>query len=233
MRLIHKFYHLIQRGASKNYQRGKRVMFLSNNIKKQCLAIVTLLLTPVMLPFMAITALRIYFYANKNNVSKADAAIVLGAAAWGDKPSPVFQERINHAINLYKSGFVRRIIFTGGIGKNKKVAEATVGKKYAMVHGVKRADILTEAESKSTLGNIQNAKIVADEADLSKFLIVSDPLHLKRAVSMARDLGMDAHPSATPTSRFKSFKSKLVFLVRETCGYFAYVLLRKFCQKNT
>jgi uncharacterized SAM-binding protein YcdF (DUF218 family) len=203
-------------------------MFLSGKIKRLCLAIITLLLTPIMLPFVAITALKIYIYGQKNNVNKADAAIVLGAATWGEKPSPVFRERINHAINLYKNGFVSRIIFTGGIGENKKVAEATVGKKYAMVHGVKKAHILTEAESKSTLENIQNAKIVANEADLSKFLIVSDPLHLKRAVFMARDLGMDAHPSATPTSRFISFKSKLFFLIRETYGYFVYLLFRKF-----
>ncbi|WP_035140626.1 YdcF family protein [Fischerella sp. PCC 9605] len=201
-------------------------MLLSYRFKKRYFALAVICLTPVILPVIAITAFSIYLYNSKNNIHQADAAIVLGAAAWEDKPSPVFRERINHAINLYKTGNVHNIIFTGGIGKNSEYAEAIVGKQYAIAHGVKKSDILIEAESLTTLQNIKNALKVASSTQLSKFLIVSDPLHLKRAVLMAQDLGMDAHPSGTPTSRYRSFKSKLKFLVRETYSYFIYLLLR-------
>lgn len=198
-------------------------MLLIDNIKQQCLAIALLFLTFGILPLMA-TAVNIYFYGRKNKVTNADAAIVLGAAVWENKPSPVFRERINHAINLYKRGKVSSIIFTGGIGKDKEIAEATVGKRYAMARGVEKSDILIETKSQTTLQNLKNAKQVASSQDLSKFIIVSDPLHLKRAVLMARDLGMNAYPSATPTTRYQSFKSKLKFLVRETSAYFVYQL---------
>lgn len=172
------------------------------------------------------TALSIYFYGSNSNIIKGDAAIVLGAAVWVDKPSPVFTERINHAINLYKSGDIRTIIFTGGIGEKNEPAEAVVGKKYAIAQGVKAADILTETESRTTYQNLKNAQKVALSHQLSKFLIVSDPLHLKRAVLMARDLGMDAYPSPTPTTRYRRFKSKFEFLTRETFFYFVYLIFK-------
>jgi uncharacterized SAM-binding protein YcdF (DUF218 family) len=174
----------------------------------------------------ATTAFSIYIYGNPNNVIKADAAIVLGAAVWGEQPSPVFRERINHAINLYKKRTVRNIIFTGGIGAEKALAEAIVGKRYAMERGVKEADILIETESHTTHQNLKNALEVASNKKLRKFLIVSDPLHLKRAVLMAQDMGMEAYPSPTPTTRYRSFKSQFEFLMRETYFYFVYLVLK-------
>ncbi|MEC4814632.1 MAG: YdcF family protein [Scytonema sp. PMC 1069.18] len=171
------------------------------------------------------TASSIYFYGSRNQAIRADAAIVLGAAVWGDQPSPVFKERINHAINLYKKGIVRSIIFTGGIGENKEHPESVVGKRYAIKRGVKEADILVETESRTTYQNLTKAWEVASPRQFSKFLIVSDPLHLKRAVFMARNMGMDAYPSATPTTRYRTLKTQFQFLMRETYFYFVYLVL--------
>ncbi|MBW4627269.1 MAG: YdcF family protein [Brasilonema octagenarum HA4186-MV1] len=198
----------------------------SYQTKTQWLALVILGIMSALLLVVAITAFSIYFYGRANRVVKTDAAIVLGAAVWGDKPSPVFRERINHAIHLYKRGVVRTIIFTGGVGKNDDTSEAVVGKRYAMARGVKETDILVETESHTTHQNLENAQKVADKYHLSKFLIVSDPLHLKRAVLMAQDMGMDAYPSPTPTTRYRSFKSQFEFLMRETYFYFVYLVLK-------
>ncbi|BAY43005.1 hypothetical protein SAMD00079811_05830 [Scytonema sp. HK-05] len=198
----------------------------SYQTKTQWLALVVLGIVSALLLVVAITAFRIYFYGSANRIVKADAAIVLGAAVWGDEPSPVFRERINHAINLYKRGIVRTIIFTGGVGKNDHLAEAVVGKRYAMARGVKPANILIETESHTTHQNLEYAQKVASLYHQSKFLIVSDPLHLKRAVLMAQDLGMDAYPSPTPTTRYRSFKSQFEFLMRETYFYFVYLVLK-------
>jgi uncharacterized SAM-binding protein YcdF (DUF218 family) len=189
-------------------------------------ALVLLGIASTTLLVFATTAFSIYIYGNPNNVIKADAAIVLGAAVWGEQPSPVFRERINHAINLYKKRTVRNIIFTGGIGAEKALAEAIVGKRYAMERGVKEADILIETESHTTHQNLKNALEVASNKKLRKFLIVSDPLHLKRAVLMAQDMGMEAYPSPTPTTRYRSFKSQFEFLMRETYFYFVYLVLK-------
>lgn len=175
---------------------------------------------------ISFTAFNIYVYGYESSHIKADAAIVLGAAVWGNEPSPVFRERINHAVNLYQNEDVRNIIFTGGVGEINEPAEAIVGKLYAVKEGVKETNIFVETESENTRQNLINARKVALDNKLSKFLIVSDPLHLKRAVLMAQDLGMDAYPSPTPTTRYRSFKSKLEFLMRETYFYIIYSLLK-------
>lgn len=194
-------------------------------MNKQWITLASLgVVSSLLLVFLA-TAYSIYFYGNRYKVIKADAAIVLGAAVWGDKPSPVFRERINHSINLYKKGVVRNIIFTGGVGEAKELAEAVVGKRYAIQRGVKENDIFIETKSRTTHENLKNAQAVASQHQLSKFLIVSDPLHLKRAVLMAQDMGMDAYPSPTPTTRYRSVKSQFQFLMRETYFYFVYLVL--------
>ena len=78
----------------------------------------------------------IYICGNKKLTAPVDAAIVLGAAAWGNNPSPVFKERINHAIRLYRQGLCRYIIITGGKGFPDEPGESVIGKKYALKNGI-------------------------------------------------------------------------------------------------
>lgn len=188
--------------------------------------LILLALISALLLAITSTAISIYVYGNKIHTTKAEAAIVLGAAVWGKEPSPVFRERINHAINLYKNQDVNKIIFTGGVGESNEPAEAVVGKRYALARQVKLNDIITETESRTTYQNLKNARSLASIYQLNKFLIVSDPLHMKRSVLMARTLGMDAYPSPTPTTRYSSFHSQMEFLIRETFFYFVYLMFK-------
>jgi uncharacterized SAM-binding protein YcdF (DUF218 family) len=174
----------------------------------------------------AIAAVNIYFYGNNYKHIQADVAIVLGAEVWGNEPSPVFRERINHAISLYKNQNIRIIIFTGGVGVGKELSEAEVGKLYAMKNGVKENDILIETKSRTTRQNLINAREIIDSKQFSKILIVSDPLHMKRAVLMARDLGINAYPSPTLTTRYRTVESQFQFLLRETYFYLIYLIFK-------
>ncbi|NJN94033.1 MAG: YdcF family protein [Anaerolineales bacterium] len=169
-------------------------------------------------------AWTIYAYPFTAAPVQADAAIVLGAAAWGERPSPVFRERINYAIALYERGAVRKLIFTGAQADASEPAEAVVAQQYALDHGIPADDILIETRSHSTQENLYYAQQVAQAQHLSRLLIVSDPLHLKRAVLIAQDLGMDAYPAPTPTTRYRSLSSQFKFLTRETYFYTAYLL---------
>ncbi len=195
-------------------------------LKKRWLALTLLGLISMFLVVFGYSALSIYLYGSNTSKVPADAAIVLGAAAWGDKPSPVFRERINHGINLYKRNDIQQLIFTGGQGESSEPAEAIVAKRYAIAQGVDAADILTETQSRTTRQNLYYASQVATTHQLRRILIISDPLHMKRSVLMARDLGIDAYPSPTPTTRYRSFKSQMSFLARETYFYFVYQLFR-------
>jgi uncharacterized SAM-binding protein YcdF (DUF218 family) len=165
-------------------------------------------------------------YASANDSSPADAAIVLGAAVWGSRPSPVFAERINHGVHLYQEGRVQAIIFTGGLGPGDRLSEAEAAKAYAVARGVPATDIYIETVSTFTYENVAQAAQIVEQQGFSRVLVVSDPLHMKRSVTIARDLGLDAFPSPTPTSRYRSWWSKLGFLVRESGWYAGYVLLQ-------
>ena len=177
-------------------------------------------------------ALSIYSYRNTTSDVRADAAIVLGAAVWGDELSPVFRERVNHAIELYRSGRVRKLIFTGGQGNRGEQAESFAARQYARQSGVPAGDILIEDSSHNTYENLLYAKRVADDHGLNKVLIVSDPLHMKRAMAMAGDMGMEAYPSPTPTTRYQSLKSQVGLLARETYFYIGYLLSRPFVSQE-
>jgi len=171
-----------------------------------------------------VLAWRIYSFRNITYDGPADAAVVLGAAVWTMDPSPVFKERINHAINLYRKGRVRKLIFTGGQGNPGEPTEASAARDYALQSGVPTSDILIEDKSHTTYENILNAKQLADTHGLSTVLIVSDPLHMKRAMTMARDVGLEAHPSPTPSTRYQGMRSQLKLLMHETYYYIGYLL---------
>jgi uncharacterized SAM-binding protein YcdF (DUF218 family) len=169
-------------------------------------------------------AVSIYRYGHTSTDVKADAAIVLGAAVWGEQVSPVFRERINHAIDLYRQGKVRKIIFTGGQGNKDEETEAVAAREYAIRGGIPNQDIFIEQSSHTTYENVLYAKQVADAHGLKKVLIVSDPLHMKRAVAMARNIGLDAYPSPTPTTMYQGWRSQMGSRAHETYYYIGYLV---------
>jgi len=173
-------------------------------------------------------AIDIYGYSSVGDSLPADAAIVLGAAAWDGQPSPVFEERIKHAIDLYKAGSVKKIILTGGVGDGEQIAESIVASAYAVQHGVAEQDVFCETTSQFTYENLRGAKAIIQQQHLERVLIVSDPLHMRRAMSMAQDLSLDAYPSPTPTSRYVSVQSRTEFLWGEVRYYATYLVRRPF-----
>jgi uncharacterized SAM-binding protein YcdF (DUF218 family) len=183
------------------------------------------IIAPALL-LVVLIAIRIYTYGNNVVDVQADAAIVLGAAVWGNEISPVFRERINHAIELYRSGKVRKVIFTGGQGNRNEQTEAAAARAYAIRNGVPENDILIEETSHTTYENVVNAKQLADANGLKKVLLVSDPMHMKRAVAMAGDIGLEAYPSPTPTTRYQGWRSQIGSLAHETYYYIGYLLRR-------
>jgi len=180
---------------------------------------------------IGLIALRIYSYRTTVSNEPADAAIVLGAAVWGNDLSPVFKERINHALELRRHGKVRKIIFTGGQGNRNELTESSAARKYAIQEGISPADILVEESSHTTYENLVFAREVAVARGLKRVLIVSDPLHMKRAVTMAIDLGLDAYPSPTPTTRYQGGAKQLGLLAHETYYYIGYLIRRPFMKQ--
>ncbi len=187
--------------------------------------LVTVLLVAVVFVTLAV---RIYSFGNTRSNESADAAIVLGAAVWSSGVSPVFRERINHGIELYRNGKVHKLIFTGGQGNSGEPTESAAARDYALQSGVPAQDILIEEKSHTTYDNILYARQIANSHGIKRVLIVSDPLHMKRAVLMAQDVGLIAEPSPTPTTRYQGFKSQMGLLAHETYYYIGYLIRRPF-----
>ena len=194
---------------------------------RKILKILSVILSTAIL-VAGLLAWRIYSFGNTSSNAQADAAVVLGAAVWTNQVSPVFKERINHALNLYRKGQVRKLIFTGGQGNPGEPTESAAARDYAIQSGIPASDILIEQKSHTTYENILYAKQLADTHGIKKVLIVSDPLHEKRAMAMAEDAGLVAEASPTPSTRYQGVGSQLGLLAHETYYYIGYLLRRLF-----
>jgi len=137
----------------------------------------------------------------------------------------VFEERLRHAVGLLRGGRVGTILLTGGYGKGANYADSQIGRAWLLKQGVPAAAILTESKSRTTRQNLVEAQGLMRERHLRSAFIVSDPLHMKRAMIMAHDLGMIAAPSPTPTTRYRSLPSRVGFLAREIYFIHHYWLL--------
>ena len=181
-------------------------------------------ITAIFLVFIIHSAFSIWFFSDKVQLVKTDVAVVLGAAVWDDEPSPVLRERINHSIWLYENNYVDKIIFTGGKGKGNKYAESEVAREYAIKNKVNPEDILIETKSKITEENLIYANEIAIDKNFNTFTIVSDPLHMKRAMLMAKNTEMEAYSSPTQSSAYKTLNSKVPFFLRELFYYIGYII---------
>ena len=142
-----------------------------------------LVLMILLLSWSVYVAYSIVAYAQIDETTPADVVIVLGAGVRNGQPSGIFRERIDHAIDLYERGIVNSIIFTGGVGPGNQLAGSEVARQYAVEHGVPRASIFIETNSTDTRENLYEALRVMESRNFRTALIVSDPLHMYRAIS--------------------------------------------------
>ena len=182
----------------------------------------------LLLAYLVGVAISIWSYGSVDEKRTADCAIILGAGTSCGEVSPVYRERINHGIWLYENGYVDYIIVTGGTGDGETVSDAEAARDYAISVGVPSDIIIVEVRSTITEENIENAKVIMDAYSLEDAIIVSDPLHMKRAMLMCKDYGIRAYSSPTPTSMYRSLKTKLPFLLREEYFYIGYRIARIF-----
>lgn len=160
-------------------------------------------------------AVDIWRFGESSDTRPAGVALVLGAAVLGDEPSPVLIERLRHARDLYQRGDVAKIMVTGGRSPEDDLSEAEASRDWLEGSGVPEAAIVLEDKSRTTIENIAFSKPIIADANLGRALIVSDPLHMRRALMIAGRFGLDAGSSPTRTSRFQSWGTTLPFLARE------------------
>lgn len=130
-----------------------------------------------------------------------DAILVLGAAQYNGRPSPVLRARLDHALELRRQGLARRLVLTGGIGRGDTLSEGEVARRYAIRNGVPPAMILVERQGISSAQSIDAAATLMHSHGLRSALVVSDSYHMLRLELLARRAGIEAYRAPLPVSR--------------------------------
>lgn len=148
---------------------------------------------------------------------RADAVLVLGAAQYNGRPSPVFKARLDHGIALYRQGYAGRLILTGGVGAGDTLSEGEVGRRYALDQGVPESALLVEREGGNSAASMAAAAQLMRENDLRSALIVSDSYHMLRLQLLARRVGIRAFRAPAPAAPIdRSAAERRRYVLRES-----------------
>jgi uncharacterized SAM-binding protein YcdF (DUF218 family) len=147
-----------------------------------------------------ISAVSVVIWSGRDEARPAQAIVVLGAAQYAGKPSPVLRARLDHALELWNRHLASLLILTGGTGTGDTTSEAAVGRKYARKRGVPDSAILVENEGRTTSESMRAVAGMLEVRGLQSALLVSDPFHMLRLRILARRFGFTPYTSPTRTS---------------------------------
>lgn len=170
---------------------------------KYALKIVRRILTVLVVAAFALwiaSATAVLIWSSRDEAQPAQAIVVLGAAQYAGKPSPVLRARLDHALDLWNRHLASLLILTGGTGSGDTTSEAAVGRNYARKHGVPDSAILVENEGRTTSESMRAVAGMLEVRGLQTALLVSDPFHMLRLRILARRFGFTPYTSPTQTS---------------------------------
>jgi uncharacterized SAM-binding protein YcdF (DUF218 family) len=147
-----------------------------------------------------ISAGAVLTWSSRDEARPAQAIVVLGAAQYAGRPSPVLRARLDHALDLWNRHLATLLILTGGTGSGDITSEAAVGRNYAKRHGVPDSAILVENEGRTTSESMRAVAGMLEARGLQTALLVSDPFHMLRLRILARRFGFTPYTSPTRTS---------------------------------
>jgi uncharacterized SAM-binding protein YcdF (DUF218 family) len=129
-----------------------------------------------------------------------DAIIVLGAAQYNGRPSPVLRARLDHALGLYREGLAPLVVVTGGVGAGDTTSEALVGRRYLVSHDVPEPAVIAQPEGRSTMVSMTAVAGSLRRRGLRRVILVSDPFHMCRLRMEAHRVALEAYTSPTESS---------------------------------
>lgn len=141
----------------------------------------------------------VLWFASRDGAAPADAIVVLGAAQYRGRPSPVLRARLDHAVELYAQGLAPRLVLTGGMAEGDTASEAAVSRAYVLRAGVPDTALLLENEGRTTHQSLRAVAQLLEVRGLERVILVSDPFHLFRASVVARREGLAVRTSPTET----------------------------------
>ncbi|MBA3974714.1 MAG: YdcF family protein [Candidatus Solibacter sp.] len=148
----------------------------------------------------------------------SDVIVVLGAAEYNGRPSPVLKARLDHAYSLYERGLAPKLITTGGAGGDPQFTEGQVGRDYLVKLGVPSEDIVVEEEGDSTVHTVVAVSEIMRRMGLSSAIVVSDGYHIFRVRKILEHQGMKVSGSPRPHAPQSGTRERWLY-VRQAVGY--------------
>ena len=161
---------------------------------------VVIALVVVIAVYLAGVFVEVWRFARRDQARTVDAIVVMGAAQYDGRPSPVLRARLDHALALYRRGLAPLVVVTGGNQPGDRFTEAAVGAQFLVAQGVPAGAIVQETAGQTSWQSLEAVGALLRARGLQRVLLVSDPYHQRRIVGMADDLGLRAFSSPTRTS---------------------------------
>lgn len=146
-------------------------------------------------------AYRIRAQAVIDEARPADVIVILGAAAYRGRPSPILKARLDHGLDLYRRQLAPLIVTTGGAGGDPDYTESGTGRAYLMSHGVPSEAIMLEPEGDSTIYSTSAVAEIMKRMNLNTCIVVSDGYHIYRAKKLLESKGLTVYGSPRPSAR--------------------------------
>jgi uncharacterized SAM-binding protein YcdF (DUF218 family) len=168
--------------------------------------------------YVAILTIQIERQSTRDEAQPADIIVVLGAAEYSGRPSPVLKARLDHALELYTRKFAPRIMTTGGAGGDPLFTEGGVGRLYLISKGVPSEAIVVETEGESTAYSMAAAGEIMRRMGLTSCIVVSDGYHIYRVKKMLEFRGLKVYGSPRPSYPRNNVLERWLY-IRQAIGY--------------
>lgn len=178
----------------------------------------------LVLLFVAIPICTIEWTGHRQDDAKTDAILVLGAAQFDGAPSPVLQNRLDHALALFRAGVAPRLVTVGGSQPGDRFTEATAGRNYLHARGVEWDKIKAIKSGDDTFNSAAAVAHWASSAGIGSFTVVSDRAHVARAATIVKSYGFEVHASAPQSGAGSSMTWQ--YVARETAGLIRFWLFK-------
>jgi len=148
--------------------------------------------------YIGITFVQVWSTSRPGEVEPASAIVVLGAAQYDGRPSPVLRARLDHAAELYERGVAEVVVVSGGKQAGDRTTEGKAGYDYLRSRGIPDSALKVETGGTDTFSELSATSLILSNAKLGKdVVLVTDGFHAARSVAIAGQLGLDAQVSPT------------------------------------
>lgn len=171
----------------------------------------------VVLVGWSLSVVAVILWGRRDAVDPADVIVVLGAAQYAGRPSPVLRSRLDHAFDLWKARMAPAVILTGGQGEGDTTSEAEVGRAYLRKRGIPAASMLLETKGRNTDESLDAVVELMRGARLEHAILVSDPFHMLRLQLLSWQRGLRVSASPTRTSPISANRAEtLAYVLSES-----------------